>query len=234
MHIPGRSNGAWWPQLLSFLGLVALIVPNAFAEPGSRRPISASSHTTWGRLHPSQSLDHTLRAETTIGGFGPRLPMVPETPARPTKGPESIASFVEGISQNDGMFEVVVGQGRLLITKENIAAGGIPSLVAVGDPSVIDFEVVGPRQIRVIGQRIGVTDLAITTSDNRTYSIEVQVGADLHVLRAQLQALFPDARLKLYQLRDHIVVQGQARNTIQVGRILDTIRAYLVSIGQDN
>src|SRR5207249_4946055 len=72
--------------------------------------------------------------------------------------------------------------------------------------------------------------LSITTPDDRTYSFEVRVVADLHVLRGQLQCLFPDASLKLGQVRDHIVVEGQARDAAQVARILETIRAYLASV----
>ncbi|MCI0461904.1 MAG: pilus assembly protein N-terminal domain-containing protein [Gemmataceae bacterium] len=134
------------------------------------------------------------------------------------------------MSTNDAAFEVVVGQGRILTTKADIAVGKAPALVAVGDPSIVDFKVVSPRQIRVVGLRIGLSDLSITTSDNRTYSFEVRVVADLNTLRGQLQAIFPDARLKLGQIRDHIVVEGQARDTAQIARILDTIRAYLVSV----
>jgi pilus assembly protein CpaC len=42
--------------------------------------------------------------------------------------------------------------------------------------------------------------------------------------------MFPDASLKLAQIRDHIVVEGQARDTAQVQNILATIRAYLASL----
>jgi pilus assembly protein CpaC len=163
-------------------------------------------------------------------GFPPTLPGLPQKPPRPAEGPEAVASFIDSLTSNDASFEVVVGQGRILTTKEDIAAGKTPALVAAGDPSIIDYVIVSPRQIRVIGLRIGVTDLAITTSDNRTYSFEVRVVADLTTLRGQLQALFPDARLRLAQVRDHVVVEGQARDTAQVARILETIRAYLLSV----
>src|SRR5262249_44672983 len=168
-------------------------------------------------------------------GSGPCVPALPVQPPRPPSGPESVPAFVDSLTSIDSIFEVVVGQGRILTTKEALGvAGKPPALIAVGDPSVIDFRAVGPRQIRVVGMRVGVTDLSITTGDGRTYSFEVRVVADLHVLRGQLACLFPDARLKLAQIRDNIVVEGQARDTAQVGRILETIRAYLrsVTIGQ--
>jgi pilus assembly protein CpaC len=123
----------------------------------------------------------------------------------------------------------VVGQGRILTLKENLT-GKDPEKVAVGDPTVIDALPLSQRHIRVTGNRIGVTDLSVLTSDGRTYNFEVRVVADLHVLRGQLHCMFPDASLKLAQIRDHIVVEGEARDSPQVARILETIYAYLISI----
>jgi pilus assembly protein CpaC len=134
------------------------------------------------------------------------------------------------------LFEVIVGQGRILTTKEDLAVPGKPpALIAVGDPSVLDFAVVSPRQIRVVGKLMGVTELSITTGDDRTYSLEVHVVADLDTLRGQLHALFPDASIQLGQVRDHIVVEGEARDSAQVTRILEVVNNYLrsVAISQD-
>jgi pilus assembly protein CpaC len=162
--------------------------------------------------------------------------MAPQNASRPAKGPQSVASFLDGITTNDAMFEVKVGQGRIVTVKENLAvAGKTPALVAVGDPSVLDFAIVSPRQIRVVGKLMGVTELSITTGDDRTYSFEVQVVADLDTLRGQLQALFPDASITLGQVRDHVVVEGQARDSGQVNRIMEVVTSYLksVAISQD-
>lgn len=185
---------------------------------------------------PTRAQDFTLPPPVrqtaegmTNSGFSPRLPQLPQRPARPTEGPESIRSFLDNAGTNDAVFEVVLGQGRLLTTRQDIA-GQMPGLIAVGDPAVLEFEVVGSRQIRLIGRRIGVTDLSITTSDDRAYSIEVSVVVDLDVLRAQLGAIFPDAALELRQIRDHIVIEGEAHSAAQVTRIIETLEAYLASI----
>jgi pilus assembly protein CpaC len=167
-------------------------------------------------------------ADQTISGFPLALPPVPQ------RGPQTtmeVGSFVESLGTNDASFEVVVGQGRLLTLKENLAVGGkAKPVIAVGDPSVIDFVVVGPRQIRVIGQRIGATDLSITTADGKTFGFDVQVVADLSVLRVQLKSMFPDASLKLTQVRDSFVVEGEARDTAEVARIIEAVKAYLLSV----
>ncbi len=127
-------------------------------------------------------------------------------------------------------FEVKVGQGRFLNLNEGIGNGPQPPLLAVGDPSVADFFQVGPKQLRVIGKKLGITDLSIATGDGRTYEFEVLVVADLDVLRAQLAQMFPDASLKLGQVREKVFVEGQARDAAQVGRIINTIETYIRSI----
>jgi Flp pilus assembly secretin CpaC len=167
----------------------------------------------------------------TIGGFPPILPPPPQGAPRPATGRESVSEFVESLGTNDAAFEVVVRQGRLLTLKEPLVDPNQPSpVIAVGDPSVIEFEVLSPRQVRITGQKLGVTDLAITTGSGQTYSFVIQIVADLPVLRGQLKQLFPDATLRLSQIRDHIVVEGQARDPEQHDQILRTIRAYLRSI----
>ena len=158
--------------------------------------------------------------------FGP----LPIERIEPT-GREGGESFISKLSANDARFEVIIGQGRLLTLERDIVEPNQPSpLVAVGDPSVIDFEIVGPRQIRVTGQRIGITDLSIVPSAGEPYSLEVHVVVDLDFLRARLRQAFPDAALQLAHLREHLIVEGQARDSRQVAQIIRTIELYLESV----
>jgi pilus assembly protein CpaC len=133
---------------------------------------------------------------------------------------------VDKLSTNDASLEVVVGQSRILTLKEDLKG----TIVGVGDPSVLSFTILNTRQIRLLGERIGVTDVSVVTTDNRTYSFEVHVVADLDPLRLRLKSTFPDAFLKLTPVRDHVVVEGQARDTAQVTRIVEAVRAYLDSV----
>lgn len=140
-------------------------------------------------------------------------------------------SFIQKLSQNDARFEVVIGQGRLLTLERDIAVPGRPSpLVATGDPSIVDFEIVGPRHIRVTGQRVGITDLSIVPSEGEAFNIEVHVVVDLNLLRARLRQSFPDAALELAHMREHVVVEGQARDSRQVAQIVEMISQYLQSV----
>src|SRR5215203_4816609 len=78
-----------------------------------------------------------------------QLPPAPERPPRPAAGPGSVAEYVDGLTRNDAEFEVLLGQGRILATRLDLAAKGKPApLIAIGDPTVADFSVVSNRQIR--------------------------------------------------------------------------------------
>lgn len=159
--------------------------------------------------------------------FSAAAPTIRERQPHP---PSEIASFIDSLP-TDAAFTVILGHGKLLTVKEDLAVPGRPRpMIVVGDPSVLDFVVVGPRQIRVLGLRLGSTDLSMTTPDGRVYTFEVQVVADLDVLRAELKAMFPDATVKLAQLRDHVILEGEARDVAQVSRILEATRAYLISV----
>ncbi len=164
----------------------------------------------------------------------PELPRLKLSERRPASGPGSVPSFIDGLKGNDAAFEVNVGQGRILTVKEDLAVGPNQPLIATGDPSVIEFAVINSRQIRVTGLRVGVTDLSISTGKNQVYSFEVRVLADLALLEGRLRAFFPEASVKLAQLRDHIVVEGEARDNAQVARIIETVGSYLrsVQVGQ--
>ncbi len=154
----------------------------------------------------------------TLNGFEPRLPLPPPP-------------FRADPSGSTAAIEIKVGQGRFLTLKEDLTAlGGPAPFVAVGDPSVADFFQVGPRQLRLLGKRLGTTDLTLTTGTGKTYDFEVQVVADLDVLRAQLRQIFPDASLQVAQLREKLIVEGQARDASQVVRIVATIESYIRAV----
>lgn len=139
------------------------------------------------------------------------LPIVPIEPPRPALGPESVSSFLDTFKANDAVLELVLGQGRILSTRSDLSGRANQAIIAVGDPSVMDFVVLSPRQIRLTGQRIGTTDLSITMADGKIYNFEVHVVADLNLLMLRLRSLFPDASIQISQVSGNVIVEGQAR-----------------------
>jgi|LakMenE01Jun11ns_1017448.scaffolds.fasta_scaffold9959635_26 pilus assembly protein CpaC len=140
------------------------------------------------------------------------------------------SSLLEPLSTLDAQIQLVVGQGRLLTLKKPISTVRQSGVVAVGDPSIVDFQLLpNPMMLRLIGKRSGVTDLTILTSDGDAFSFEVQVGYDLETVRIQLLRMFPEAAIELHQLRQHVVLEGQARSLPQIAQIEQTLKAFLSS-----
>jgi len=230
-----------WPSLI----LAALVIaawpddPLRAQVPTPPAPAPPPPAPAPGPL-ASQPLPDAAPLETQALPVAPRfseeseipatLPRVPLAPPRPVQGPRSVGSFVEPLRGNDAAIDLLVNQARILTLKQEITAGPTQPLIAVGDPTILDFTVLNSRQLRITGRGIGVTDLSITTARNETYAFEIRVLADLTLIKGKLQAAFPDASIKLSQVRDHFVVEGEARDPAQIARIIQTITAYLASV----
>ena len=200
--------------------LVALLVVGSFTGGAGAQQAP--------RMEPVPLEPAPLSAEE--GQDSPGLVKLPLSKPRPAKGPGSVEEFTDSLRGNDAAFKVLVNQARILNLKQDITTGPNRALIAVGDPTILDFTVVNPRQIRLIGKGVGVTDLAITTARNETFTFEIAVLADLTLIQDKLRATFPDASVKLSQIRDHFVVEGEARDQAQIHWIIRTIGAYLNSV----
>ena len=155
-----------------------------------------------------------------------RLPLVPLREPRPAQGTTAdqqwqtvrqgqeqnpTASFIDTLKGNDAAIEVILGQGRLLTLKSDIGEKR-EGAIAVGNPNIVQFNVLSKRSIRLLGTKPGTTDLSIIDKAGQIYTYEIRVIYDLELLRARLHQSFPDTYLKLGQLGEKLVVEGQARS----------------------
>lgn len=172
------------------------------------------------------------------------LPNVPTRKPRPAEGelPElrwqtdlapnvlPTAGFIDPLRGNDAIIQVVVGQTRLLTLKQELTNGRERASISVGDPTVVDFDLLAnPRVIRLLAGRPGITDLSIITPDGELYNFEVHVIYDLRLLEAQLRQVYPDAQVRLSQLRGYVVVEGQVRSIRQADQVMNTVSLFLGS-----
>ncbi len=187
------------------------------------------------------------RAQNPPVSGAPRLQtLVPSIDARPAPSPleqrhltrrddgdtGSIAELIRSNRGADGLMEVIVGRSRLITLQEPLAtiSGAEIPVVAVSDPTVLEFDILPSAQmIRILGRRVGMTDLSVITASGNSYNFEVHVVYDLNLLRAYLKQLFPTAKLNLTQMYEHVVVEGEAMSVDQTAQIIQTIEAYLSS-----
>ena len=130
----------------------------------------------------------------------------------------------------DSTIRLQLGRGRILTTPSPISKTGDIAVIAVGDPSIADFEVLpNPRMLRLIGKRPGITDLTLVTSDEETLVYQLQVEYDLDILEARLRQAFPSALVRIKQLGSHLILEGQARDPQQSVLIEKTVRGFIES-----
>ena len=154
--------------------------------------------------------------------------------ASPTDGPDEFSTRPLSTDEDsangaaDSTFELIVGRGRILTTPSPIVAEGDVAVVAIGDPTIADFDVLpNTRMLRLTGKRPGITDLTMVTSDGQTLVYELHVQYDLRLLEARLQESFPGALVEVSQLGTNLILKGQARDQIQSNMIENAVRAYL-------
>ncbi|MFH5803391.1 type II and III secretion system protein family protein [Alienimonas sp. DA493] len=172
-----------------------------------------------------------LPAPLAAGGVGANADgIMPEVVDRLPAG-------VSNVSEPGGGFEVGVDRSRILTLEKPLPESAYESLspspqsaVAAGDERVLSVEVIDAHRVRLYGRRMGVTDLSIVAKDGTVTSMEVAVTADLDLLQARVRAMFPDADVRFGQVRDHIVVEGQVRDSRQAAQVVQAVNAYLLSL----
>jgi pilus assembly protein CpaC len=136
---------------------------------------------------------------------------------------QQASSLVQRLTESDAAFEVIVGQSRTMILERALEwqeDGDAPEpSISISDPTVADVMLTGSRQIRILGRKVGVTDLTISLGNGEIASFEVQVVLDLRLIEARLMQLFPDASIRLAHLGAKLVVEGEARDAQQLVRI---------------
>ena len=189
-------------------------------KPLCARPRRRSLQWLGGCLALATSL--SVAAEPPPSGLYPVTPAVPSRLESPSLRQQKAVSFIDRISQNDASISIVVGQGRTLTLGKELqwpTEDSPPPSVAVTDPVIADVVVIGNRQIRVMGRRIGVTDLTISSGSGEEYSYELHIEMDLRLLEAKLMQLFPDAHVRLAHLGPNLIIEGEARDTQQLEQI---------------
>ena len=118
--------------------------------------------------------------------------------------------------------DIAVGGQRILKLDRTI------DRIAIADPGTVDVKVVSSRELRVLGQKEGTTDLTIWFSGaEESLSYHVVVGADLKGLQAEFSRDSSLSGVKAVETGKGVVLKGQVYSLDDQQRARSLARSYL-------
>ncbi|HVK12249.1 MAG TPA: pilus assembly protein N-terminal domain-containing protein, partial [Gemmataceae bacterium] len=230
--LPAAAIGAALAAVLSLVG------PASAQEPDKLPPAKDVPKV----LPPMTPAD--LPAPAGVPGFGPgrdRLSRMGDKGAlgsTPKPTPEDLkefGQFIDGVIDPRNTLDVIEGRTRLILLKQT------PTQTQIGDDGIAAFNLLGQKQITLLGKKVGTTVLTLWFPDpvdktkEKILSYLVRVLPDptikerlekvYEALERELAEVFPDAHIKLSLVGDKLVVRGQAKDVAEATQILRILRA---------
>jgi pilus assembly protein CpaC len=124
---------------------------------------------------------------------------------------------------------VVLGLNKAAVVELPIAARD----VLVSDPKIVDAVVRTAKRIYLIGLKVGQTNaFFFNERGQQIVNLEIRVERDLSGLRDTLHQYFPDARIDVQAMNDHIVLSGSVASAADAGKARELAARYVGS--EDN
>jgi len=118
------------------------------------------------------------------------------------------------------------GRSQIIHSEQNVTR------IAVSDPRIADFVLVGPRQVYVHAKAIGQTHLLLWNEDRLLQQIELAVSVDLGELQRSLADLLPRERdIGVKSLGTSIVLAGTVADAIAADQAVGFVEAYARGLG---
>ncbi len=144
-------------------------------------------------------------------------------------------ALVETVIDPGHTLDVIVGRTRLIILKET------PSQIQIADDSILGHNLLNPKQLTVIGRRVGTTVLTVWFPDPKdrnkdkiiSYLVRVlpdptikqRLEAAYRALVVEIKKVFPDSYIKLELVGDKLAVSGEVKDVFEAVQILRILRA---------
>lgn len=117
--------------------------------------------------------------------------------------------------------EIASGGQRVLKLAEPV------DRIALSNPSVVDVKVVSSRELRLLGQQGGTTDLSIWLTNGTTLSYRIVVGVDLTGLRDELARTSSLAGVKAVETGRGVTLKGEVYNLEDRQKAVTIARSYV-------
>ncbi len=120
--------------------------------------------------------------------------------------------------------EVVVGKSAILTLP------GAVSRVSVANPEVSDIVVISPREVQILGKKIGATSLIVWDKAGAKTFFDVDVVVDLKALKEQIGEIAPGDEINYKLINSQTLV---LTGTVKTEERKTKIRNMLLGFGQD-
>lgn len=180
----------------------------------------------WG-----MTLGKILRAGRAFGGGGVALPLLaglifacmPPAPAGAAAGDAQLVKVDQG-GLGRGSRSIVLGLNKAAIVELPVAARD----VLVSNPAIVDAVVRSTTRTYLIALAVGQTNaFFFNDKGQQILNLEIRVERDLTGLRDALRHYFPDARLDVQAMNDHIVLSGSVATAADADKARDLAARYI-------
>ena len=101
------------------------------------------------------------------------------------------------------------------------------SRLSVGNPEVVDVILISPKEVYLLGKKIGTTNVMIWSKAGATKVIDLNVALDVQELREHLLRLVPSEKnLKVDVLAETVVLSGTGSDPIKLQRLINLSEVF--------
>lgn len=100
--------------------------------------------------------------------------------------------------------------------------------ISVGDKDVADVVLLNPKEVYLLGKKVGTTNIMLWSKSGQSTVVDVNVGMDIAALQGKLQLLLPgEKNIKVSSAADSLVLTGTVSDAVKVDKAVALAEAYV-------
>lgn len=101
------------------------------------------------------------------------------------------------------------------------------SRVSVGDKDIADIILLNPREIYILGKKVGSTNIMLWSKNGQSTVVDVSVSMDSNALADKLMLMFPNEKnIKISNAAESLIVSGTVFDAAKVEKVMMIAEAY--------
>lgn len=125
------------------------------------------------------------------------------------------------VSRPSQKLHLNTGKSVVLHTRQTVKR------IYIGDPEIVDFVMVSPKEIYITGKRAGTTNMMLWNNDTVSAIYDLAVCYDLSLLKEQLFELMPEEKnLRVNRISDTITLTGTVSSVDKLAQVTALARTF--------